>query len=386
MASHRTARAAFAMKAQNAVDVVVVGAGVVGLAIARRLSASGLSVVIIEQEAAIGTATSARNSEVIHAGIYYQDTPLKAQLCTAGRPALYEYCAARHVPHRRIGKLIVAATAQDLPILDRIQENAIDAGVDDLMLLSGDDSRRLEPALQCVAALLSPSTGIIDSHSYMMALLSDAEAYGALLALNTKVTSLSQHDDEHWSVHITGESDPVIFAERVVITAGHGSQALAAETEGLLKNTIPLQHYARGHYFAYHGRHPFTHLIYPVPVPGGLGTHLTLDLAGRARFGPDVEWIDGVDYAFGANRGDAFEAAARRIWPGLDPARLSPDYCGIRPKLSGPGDSTADFAIHGRDHHGLNNLVALYGIESPGLTASLAIADLVANKFDLDKL
>lgn len=371
------------MTNHNTVDVVVIGAGVIGLAIARRLAIAGRSVVITEQEAEIGTATSARNSEVIHAGIYYRDTPLKAQLCIAGRHALYAYCKARRIPHRRTGKLIVAFTPQEVPVLDRIRADAVDVGVDDLIMLSGDDARVLEPALLCAAALFSPSTGIIDSHSYMTALLADAEADGALLARWTKVTRLTQYNDSHWGVHIEGAGEPIVFAEHIIIASGHGAQPLAKATQGMPASSIPPQHFARGHYFAYHGRHPFTRLIYPVPVPGGLGTHLTLDLAGHARFGPDVEWINGVDYRFGPDREQAFATAARRIWPGLDPSRLHPDYCGIRPKLSAAGESTADFSICGKSEHGLKGVVALYGMESPGLTASLAIADRVAHEFGI---
>lgn len=369
------------MTERNTVDVVVVGAGVVGLAIARRLAAAGLGVIITEQEADFGTATSARNSEVIHAGIYYRDTPLKARLCIAGRRALYDYCAARHVPHRRMGKLIVAFTSQEVPILGRILADAIDVGVDDLIMLSSEEARRLEPGLHCSAALFSPSTGIIDSHSYMTALLADAEADGAVLARKTRATRLLQDNDGYWGICTDDEDEPIVFTRRVVIAAGHGAQALARNTQAMPQELIPAQHYARGHYFSYHGSHPFTRLIYPVPVPGGLGTHLTVDLAGRARFGPDVEWINDIDYTFGSGRELSFTEAARRIWPDLDPARLHPDYCGIRPKLSGPGESTADFLIHGLAQHGLQGLVALYGIESPGLTASLAIADLIADEF-----
>lgn len=369
------------MTGADTLDVVVIGAGVIGLAVARRLAMAGMSVVITEQEAGIGTATSARNSEVIHAGIYYRDTPLKARLCVAGRTALYEYCTARHVPHARTGKLIAAFGSGEIAVLDRIRADAVDAGVDDLVLLTAAQAREIEPALNCAAALLSPSTGIIDGHGYMTALLADAEADDAVLARRTSVTRLSRTGTGHWGVHIGGESVPAVVAARIVIAAGHGAQTLAAATQDMPPTAIPPQHYARGHYFAYHGAHPFSRLIYPVPVPGGLGTHLTLDLHGRARFGPDVEWVDGVDYRFGSGRAEAVIAAARRIWPGLDPARLQPDYCGIRPKLSAAGELAADFAIHGRRDHGLDGLVALYGIESPGITASLAIADAVAREF-----
>lgn len=355
------------------VDAVVVGAGVIGLAVARRLATAGLSTIIVEGDAVIGNGTSSRNSEVIHAGLYYGATPRKRAMCIAGREHLYAYAQTRGVAHRRIGKLIVAFEAAELATLSRIMDDARAAGVDDLVALTGADARALEPELRCAGALLSPSTGIIDSHGLMQALLADAEDAGAVLACRTRVSGLVPGRGG-WTVMVDGA--PALTATRIVNAAGLGATALAAATEGL--EHVPTLRYARGHYFTYAGRVPFSRLIYPVPVPGGLGTHLTLDLAGNARFGPDVEWIDTIDYRVDPARGDSFRAAAARIWPALDPSRIAPGYAGIRPKLGGPGDPAADFAIEGPAEHGLAGLVNLYGIESPGLTASLAIADDVA--------
>ena len=361
-------------------DVVVIGAGVVGLAVARRLALAGLDVMILEAETNFGTATSSRNSEVIHAGLYYDGLPLKSSLCVSGREMLYEYCARRNVPHRRIGKLIVAFTDQERGALDKILDHARAAGVDDLKLLDGAQAREMEPELTCAWALHSPSTGILDSYAFMLALLSDAEQAGACLVKRTGVSALSRHRDGDWLIFIDGERDAVLSTRLVVNAAGHGACALAARTEGLDRNHVPRGHYARGSYFVYHGPVPFSHLIYPVPVPGGLGTHLTLGMTGSARFGPDVEWIDHLDYSVDPGRGDLFRAAAGRIWPGFRPDLLQPGYCGIRPKLGGRDAPPSDFVIQGPSAHGLAGLVALYGIESPGLTASLAIAETVASQ------
>lgn len=365
------------------IDAVVVGAGVVGLAVARRLAQAGLEVVIADGESDFGTWTSARNSEVIHAGIYYPPGSLKAMLCVRGKALLYDYCSARDVPHRQCGKLIFAASTDQAPALDAILAAAEGAGVTDLQRLSASDARSLEPMLDCQEALLSPSTGIIDSHAYMRALLADAEAAGAQFARQTRIARLSRCK-EGWGIHIESGSGPVVTAPIVVNAAGLTAHLLARQTEGLKRGDVPDVRYARGVYFTYSGRAPFQHLIYPVPVPGGLGTHLTLDMAGMARFGPDVEWIeDDIDYTVDPARHADFLAAARLIWPGIDPDRLAVGYAGIRPKLSGPEEAAADFMISGPDEHGLPGLVNLFGIESPGLTASLAIADVVANKLDL---
>jgi L-2-hydroxyglutarate oxidase LhgO len=361
-------------------DVVVIGAGVVGLAVARSMALAGLDVIILEAETSFGTETSSRNSEVIHAGIYYDGLPLKSSLCVAGRHMLYGYCAERDVPHRRIGKLIVAFTDQERGVLDKILADACAAGVNDLELLDGAEALAIEPELVCAWALRSPSTGIIDSHAYMLALLADAENAGASLVRRTHVSALSRHRDGDWLVFIEGEKNAVLSTRLVVNAAGHGACALAANTDGLDRRHVPSAHYARGSYFVYHGPVPFSHLIYPVPVPGGLGTHLTLDMTGSARFGPDVEWIDGLDYRVDPQRGERFKAAAGQIWPGLQPDLLQPGYCGIRPKLGGADAPPSDFEIQGPEAHGLAGLVALYGIESPGLTASLAIAEVVASR------
>ncbi|HEY6869203.1 MAG TPA: NAD(P)/FAD-dependent oxidoreductase [Novosphingobium sp.] len=359
------------------VGAIVIGAGVVGLAIGRALALAGHAPLILDGEADFGSWTSSRNSEVIHAGIYYPEGSLKARLCVAGKHQLYAFCAARGVPHQRIGKLIFAHDAAQFGELDRIEAAALAAGVTDLQRLDQAGARALEPALACAGALLSPSTGIVDSHGLMQALLGEAEAHGAMLVTNSPVERVSRAG-ALWQVHLPGEAEPVVSAPILVNSAGLGAQALAAATEGLDPAFVPPLHLARGVYFTHSGRVPFAHLIYPVPEPGGLGTHLTLDLAGQARFGPDVEWIDRIDYTVDPARHAKFAAAAQRIWPGLDPARLQPGYAGIRPKVSGPGEPAADFLIHGPETHRQDGLVNLFGIESPGLTASLAIADRVA--------
>jgi L-2-hydroxyglutarate oxidase LhgO len=358
------------------VDAIVVGAGVVGLAAARALALAGHGTIIVEAEAAFGSGTSSRNSEVVHAGLYYPAGSLKARLCVEGRERLYAYCESRGVAHRRIGKLVFAAEAAQCSKLDAIEASGRAAGVSDLQRLGPSEVRRLEPALDCVAALLSPSSGIVDSHALMVTLLGDAEARGATLACGTRVSRVTRRG-ALWQVHIEGEPRPVVAAPWLVNAAGLGAQLLAARIDGVDATAIPPLYLARGVYFTYSGRVPFSRLIYPVPEPGGLGTHLTLDLAGRARFGPDVEWVERIDYAVDPRRHAAFAAAARRIWPGLDPNRLQPGYAGIRPKIVGPGQPAGDFLICGSAQHGQQGLVNLFGIESPGLTASLAIADEV---------
>jgi L-2-hydroxyglutarate oxidase LhgO len=358
------------------VDTIVVGAGVVGLAIGRACARAGRSVLILEGERQFGSWTSSRNSEVIHAGIYYPAGSLKAEMCVEGRHRLYEFCWDFRVPHRRCEKLIVAANEQQVGELSAIAAAAAANGVDDLRRLTCRKAAALEPYVVCVEALLSPSTGIVDSHGLMLALLGDAEAHGAQLVCNTRVERIVARSDL-WEVWVEGSDEP-ICARHVVNSAGLAAQTIAANTEGLDQRHVPPLFLARGVYFTYSGRAPFERLIYPVPEPGGLGTHVTLDLAGQARFGPDVEWIDCIVYSVDPARQPGFEAAIRRIWPAVDVGRLSPGYAGIRPKLSGPGEPAADFVISGPDDHGLPGLVNLFGIESPGLTASLAIADRVA--------
>ena len=359
------------------VAAVVVGAGVVGLAVARALALAGRVPLILEAGERFGAETSSRNSEVIHAGLYYPEGSLKARLCVEGREQLYAYCAARGVPHRRPGKLVFAHVLEQGAELERIAARGRAAGVDDLVLLDAGQARVLEPALACAAALLSPSTGIVDSHALMLALLGEAEAQGAQLVTRSRVSCLSRARGEWW-IHLDGSDEAVVRTPLLVNAAGLGAQQLAAMTGTLAPCHVPPLQFARGVYFTYAGRVPFSRLIYPLPEPGGLGTHLTLDMAGQARFGPDVEWIDAVDYIVDPRRKAGFLAAAQRIWPGLDPERLSPGYAGVRPKLSGPGEAAADFVISGPEAHGCEGLVNLFGIESPGLTASLAIAGEVA--------
>jgi len=358
------------------VDCIVIGAGVVGLAVARRLALDGREVVVIEAEDAIGTHTSSRNSEVIHAGIYYAPGSLKARLCVPGRQALYAYCEAHGVAHRRCGKLIVAASDEQRPALDKLRAQALANGVDDLRELPGALAREMEPELSCVAALLSPSTGIIDSHAYMLALQGDAEARGAALVLRSPVEG-GRAGSGGIELEVGGEQRTRIGARWVVNSAGLHAQRVAASLAGFPAAQVPPCHYAKGNYYTLAGRAPFSRLIYPIPEAAGLGVHLTLDLAGQARFGPDVEWIDAIDYRVDPRRADAFYREIRRYWPRLPEGALAPGYSGIRPKLQAPGEPARDFLIQGPKDHGIAGLVNLFGIESPGLTASLAIADHV---------
>ncbi|MBZ9738088.1 MULTISPECIES: NAD(P)/FAD-dependent oxidoreductase [unclassified Mesorhizobium] len=360
------------------IDCVVAGAGVVGLATARALALSGREVVVIEKADAIGTVTSSRNSEVIHAGLYYVPGSLKARLCVKGRRLLYAYCAEHNIGHRRAGKLIVASEPGQADGLRAIEANAKRCGVDDVELLTRGEAERLEPALTCAGALLSPSTGIIDSHGLMLSLRGDAEAAGASFAF---LTSVAGATIEAGGIRIdtrdaSGETF-ALAAGAFINATGLDAQALAGRIEGFPSDFVPRQWLARGNYFVLPGRSPFSRLIYPVPVEGGLGVHLTLDLAGNARFGPDVEWIDGVDYTVDPGRSAVFYEAIRRYWPDLANHALQPAYAGIRPKLSGPGQPAADFLVQGPADHGAGRIVNLFGIESPGLTASLAIADHV---------
>ena len=363
-------------------DCVVIGAGVIGLAVARQLAARGREVIILEAEDAFGTGISARNSEVIHAGIYYPAGSLKARLCVAGRHQLYDYCAARGIAHRRCGKLIVAGSEAQVGELDAIAARARTNGVDDLQRLSRDAARALEPALECRAALLSPSTGIIDSHALMLSLLGDAERDGAVLALQSRVLG-GRVSDRGMELDVaSGDTRSSLLAELVVNCAGLGAQAVARALEGLPAATVPPLHYAKGNYYALAGRAPFSRLIYPVPEAAGLGVHLTLDLGGQARFGPDVEWIADLDYSVDPRRADAFYAEVRRYWPQLPDGALQPAYAGIRPKPHAPGAAAHDFIVSGPAQHGISGMVNLFGIESPGLTACLALADHVLATLD----
>ena len=362
----------------NRVDCIVVGAGVVGLAVARRLALAGRDTLLLERDGTHGAQTSSRNSEVVHAGLYYVPGSLKARLCVEGRALLYRYCSERGVPHRRCGKLVVATSASDERTLRGYLETAARNGVADLEWRSGAEAARLEPALRCVAALWSPSTGILDSHALMLSLLADLQAAGGTLACRAEVVGVTLGRDAH-RVRVRQDGEVTeIRADIVVNAAGLDAQGVAQRVEGLDAATIPQRHLAKGHYFSLQGPAPFSHLVYPVAERGGLGVHLTLDLAGRARFGPDVEWIETIDYTPDEGRRSAFAAAIRRYFPGLDESKLQPAYTGIRPKLSGPGAPAADFVIQGAATHGWRGLVNLYGIESPGLTACLAIADEVA--------
>ncbi|MER8950142.1 NAD(P)/FAD-dependent oxidoreductase [Mesorhizobium sp. M0809] len=362
------------------VDCVVTGAGVIGLAVARSLAAQGLETLILEATDAVGTGTSSRNSEVIHAGIYYPQRSLKARLCVDGRKMLYRYCAERSIPHRRCGKLIVATDEAQQPVLASIRANAAACGVDDLRLLDAAEAQALEPALHCTAALLSPSTGIIDSHALMLALLADAENRGAMLSLNTRIEG-GRIETGRIVIETTDTASGERFAiatPRLVNAAGLGAMVLAGSLGGFNREFLPTLHYAKGSYFSMVGRVPFSRLIYPVPEPGGLGVHLTLDLGGSVRFGPDVEWTDMLDYRVDPARGTRFYEAIRKYWPDLTDGSLQPAYSGIRPKLSGPDEVNSDFLIQDATTHGIPGLVNLFGIESPGLTSSLAIAEHVA--------
>jgi L-2-hydroxyglutarate oxidase LhgO len=357
-------------------DAVVVGAGVVGLAVARELAQAGREVVILETEDAIGTHTSSRNSEVIHAGIYYPQGSLKARSCVAGRELLYEYCVAHGVPHRRSGKLIVATDTAQLAELEQIQRKAHANGVSDVVWMTRDQALALEPALSCVAALYSPSTGIIDSHALMLAYLGDAEDAGAMLALKTRILG-AQVLPQGFVVH----ANELDFRCRVLVnSAGLRAPSVARSIEGFPGKRVPRELYAKGNYYSLSGKNPFSRLVYPVPEPGGLGVHVTLDLAGQARFGPDVEWVERIDYGVDPKRAERFYAAIRRYWPALPDGALAPGYSGIRPKTAGAGEPAPDFEIQGPRVHGVSGLVHLFGIESPGLTSSLALAREVARQ------
>ena len=361
----------------DSVHTVVVGAGVVGLAIARQLAMSGREVVILERESDFGTVTSARNSEVIHAGIYYAPGSAKARFCVEGNRRLYAFCATHGVGHRRCGKLIVAADASQVAGLETIERRGAAAGVTDFEWLSSAQAVGLEPALRCEHALLSPSTGIIDSHGLMLALLGEAQDHGAMLArLSRLVRAERTSDGFRLDIDVEGEAMSLGCRE-LVNSAGLGAPAVAAAIGGLPADQVPTAYLAKGNYFSLTGRCPFTRLIYPMPNQAGLGVHLTLDLAGQGRFGPDVEWVDSERYDVDPHRADGFYAEIRRYWPGLADGALAPAYAGIRPKIVGPDEPAADFVLSGPAQHGLPGLVNLFGIESPGLTSCLPIADQV---------
>ena len=358
-------------------QILVVGAGVIGLAVARELARVGHDVIVAEAAAAIGTGTSSRNSEVIHAGIHYPTGSKRAYHCPRARRMLYDYCASHGVPHRKCGKLVVATNEAEVPRLEAIHAQGLANGVEGLAMMDPAAARKLEPALACVAAMLSPETGIIDSHAYMNALRGDLEDSGGMIALRTKVEALQRLRDG-WSVRFGGDDAQSLAFDAVVNCAGLGAQALARATEGYPAERVPRLVLAKGTYFSFAGRPVFSRLIYPAPVPGGLGIHVTLDLAGRMRFGPDVEWILEENYAVDPARAGAFYSRIRDYWPGLPDGSLTADYAGIRPKLTGPGEPASDFLIEGPADHGLAGLVHLFGIESPGLTSALSLAEEVA--------
>ncbi len=359
----------------DTIDCIVAGAGVVGLAVARRLAMSGVEVAVLDKEDRIGSHTSSRNSEVIHAGIYYPTDSLKARLCVAGKHALYDYCAASNVPHKRIGKLIVATQPAEEATLEKIRLKAAENGVTDLVPLDQAEVRSREPHVKVSKALFSPSTGIVDSHEYMLSLQGDLEAAGGSVVLKATISGVKKTSDG-FEVLVDGE--PQAHCRMFVNSAGLWAPELAQRFEGTTALAPAQTYFARGHYFAYSGASPFEHLIYPVPIDGGLGIHSTNDMAGQARFGPDVQWIDEVDYAFPGGLRDKFVEAVRRYFPDVDPERMNESYTGIRPKLSGSGVPPADFGIFGPETHGVRGLVNLFGMESPALTSSLAIAEHVS--------
>ncbi len=362
------------------VDAVVIGAGVVGLAVARELALAGREVIVLESENAMGTATSSRNSEVIHAGIYYPQGSLKARACVEGRILLYEFCSSRGIPHLRCGKLIVATDKAQLGELEAIRAKAHANGVPDVDWMSLDQARALEPAVACVGALHSPSTGVIDSHAYMLALRGEAESRGTMLAFLSRVERARVGGSGTIDLEVGGAEPMSLSASTVVNAAGLTAPSLAKRIEGYPADKAPPEFYAKGNYYSLVGRSPFKRLVYPVPEPGGLGVHVTIDLGGQARFGPDVEWVERIGYDVDPRRADRFYAAIRRYWPGLPDGALAPGYAGIRPKIAGPEDPAPDFVVQGPAEHGVAGLVNLFGIESPGLTASLALAREVARR------
>jgi L-2-hydroxyglutarate oxidase LhgO len=358
------------------VECIVAGAGAVGLAVARALALAGREVIVLEAAAGIGTETSSRNSEVIHAGIYYPANSLMARFCVAGRRALYRYCQDKGVPHRNCGKLIAATNAEEDSLLAGIQRRAEANGVEGMRVLTAAEAIEMEPNLRCTSALHSPATGIIDSHAYMLALQGDAENAGAVCAFLSPVTA-ARVVRGGVEVAVGGSEPTHLRCGLLVNSAGLHAPWLAGRIAGMPADRVPTAYYAKGNYFTLSGRSPFSRLIYPVPVPGGLGVHLTIDLGGQARFGPDVQWIDGIDYTVDPARADSFYAAVRKYWPALRDGALQPGYAGIRPKIVPQGKAAQDFVVQGPQTHGVPGLINLFGIESPGLTASLAIADHV---------
>ena len=359
------------------VECIVIGAGVLGLAVARALALRGREVIVLERHDVIGSEVSSRNSGVIHAGLYYPNGSLKARACVAGKHALYEFCAIHGVAHARTGKLVVATEGDQLEAMDALMERARRNGVEDLVRLGPREVRELEPEVRCTGALLSPSTGIIDVHDYMLALEGDAEANGAMVALESPCLGGAVRDDGI-RIDVGGGERVSLIGDVVVNAAALGAQDIARSIEGFDPSLVPTLHYAKGNYFYLTGRSPFSHLVYPMPSDAWLGVHVGLDLGNRCRFGPDLHWVDSLDYDVDASRIESFYASIRRYYPALGDGALLPDYTGIRPKIYGPGETAPDFIIQGRETHGIDGLVNLFGIESPGLTSSLAIAEEVA--------
>lgn len=367
----------------DSVECIVVGAGVIGLAVARALALNGREVLVLEARDAFGSETSSRNSEVIHAGIYYPKDSLKARLCVSGRKLLYRHCAEYGVEHRRCGKLIVAADESELPVLAEIRDKAAANGVDDLQVLSREDVHSLEPDLDVAGALFSPSTGIIDSHALMLSFLGDIEDRGGVLSLRSKVEKIELGEGSHAVTVADGGMGFSLRCRYLVNAAGLDAPGLLEKMKGFPDYALIEGYMCKGSYYAHAGSTPFRHLVYPVPQQAGLGVHLTVDLAGQARFGPDVEWVEERDYAVDPSRAESFYAAIRRYWPGLEDGKLVPAYSGLRPKISPEGVPAADFMIQGREAHGVAGLVNLLGIESPGLTSSLAVAEEVVARLGL---
>jgi len=357
------------------IECVVIGAGVVGLAVAHALSKQGIEVLVLEQHAHIGFEVSSRNSEVIHAGIYYPPNSLKARLCLRGKSLLYEFCQKYHVPHQNIGKLIIAHGAAGVQQLQHLQANAAACGMHDLQLLDAAQAKAIEPEIHCDAALYSPTTGIIDSHSLMLSLQGLSENHGAQIVLNTPVSSLRRHAQGGFIVEVQDQGFE-LHSKYLVNAAGIHAPELGSN----LTPSPIIKQYCKGHYFSYQGSNPFKHLIYPLPDGVGLGVHSSQDLSGQLRFGPDVQWVDEINYDPDPERRELFYETIRSYWPGIQKDRLQPDFCGIRPKITGPNEEAADFQILGPQEHQIPGLIQLYGIESPGLTSCLAIGEYVQQK------
>ena len=359
------------------VECVVIGAGVIGLALARSLALAGREVIVLEKADMIGSETSSRHSEVIHAGIYYPPDSLKARFCVTGKNAMYAFCDEHGVDYKKCGKIIVATDEKQVPELSRLKSNAAGNGVNDLEWMDPAQVTEMEPAVFCVGALWSPSTGIVDSHAYMLALQGDAEAAGAVVALLTPVLG-GQVVNDGIRLDCGGDAPVCLTADMVINSAGLWAQSIARSIKGVPEESIPQAYYCKGNYYVLNGKPPFRRPIYPVPEKAGLGVHVTVDLAGQVRFGPDVEWIEDIDYDVDPARADKFYDAVRKYYPALRDGAIQPGYSGVRPKLQAPGDTACDFVIQGPEEHGVHGLVNLFGIESPGMTSSLAIADYVS--------